>query len=196
MPETKPNQTIHVMPLSLDTRDISDAAREIYNSISYQTRPVHPTEDPAPWHNYPTFTLAPIERPKPKLTMATEWPIRSFDVFGSWRWIHAAYTYDEETDTLIMFVVDAEGDDWDVKVESGLGDEWRMRVEVMWDWISTFGDSAAIEWRVSICSLGIMEPVEMKGESSMPITIKNWALIGSLAKYLHCQITAYHCNDV
>jgi len=169
LPETKPNQTIHILPLSLDTRDIPDAAREIYNSISHQIRPVFPTQDSIPWHNYPTFTLAPTERPKPRLTMGTYVPIQSFDVFGSWRWIHAAYTYDEETDTLTMFIVDAEGDDWDVKVETGLGNEWRMRVQAMWDWIVAFGDSAAIEWQVAICSLGIMEPDEMRGKSLNPV---------------------------
>ena len=168
LPETKPNQAIHILPLSLDTRDVPDAAREIYNSISQQIRPVFPTQDPVPWHNYPTFTLAPTERPKPKLTMGTYVPIQSFDVFGSWRWIHAAYTYDEESDTLIMFIVDAEGDDWDVKVETGLGDEWRIRVQAMWDWIVAFGDSAAIEWRVAICSLGIMGTDEMRGETFEP----------------------------
>jgi hypothetical protein len=165
VPDTKPNQAIHVLPLSLETRDIPDAAREIYDSISYQVHQVHLTDEPAPWHNYPTFTLAPTERPKPKLSMALEWPIRSFDVFGSWRWVHAAYTYDDHTDSLTMFIMDAEGDDWDVKLETGLGEEWSSRVQIIWDWICSFGESAAIEWRVSICSLGIMDPTEMRGES-------------------------------
>ena len=173
LPETKRNQTIHILPLSLDSRDIPDAAREIYNSISHQIRPVHPTQDPVPWHDYPAFTLAPTERPKPKLTMGLDFPIQSFDVFGSWRWIHAAYTYDEESDTLAMFIVDAEGDDWDVKVETGLGAHWRNRVQAMWDWIVAFGDSAAIEWRVAICSLGIMGQDEMKGECSDPLHVWN-----------------------
>jgi len=164
LPETAPNQATHILPLSLETRDIPDAARDIYNAISHQVRLVHPVDEPASWHNYPTFTLAPTERPKPKLTMAVDWPISSYDVLGSWRWIHAAYTYDEETDTLVMFVMDAEGDDWDVRVETGLGNEWRIRAQTMWNWIREFGNSAAIEWRALICSLGTMGPDETYGE--------------------------------
>jgi hypothetical protein len=164
--QTKPNQAVHVLPLSLAPRDLADAANEIYNSISRQVRLVHPAEEPAPWHNYPSFTLAPPTRPKPQMTL--HWPLKSFDVLSAWRSLHAAYSFDESSGCLSMFVADVEGDDWTVRVENCPGSEWRTRAKFIWDFITTFADTAAVEWHVTVCSLGLMVPEELKGRSSDP----------------------------
>jgi hypothetical protein len=164
LPDTKQNEAIHVLPLSLEARDLSDAVYEVYNSISRQARLVHSTDEPAPWYNYPAFTMARTDRPKPQLSMDYSLPL-SYDVLGAYRWIHAAYHVDEKTGDITIFVADQEGDDWVVKVDTAPGGSWWVRAHVIWDFISAFAYTAATSWRMTVSSLGFMVSEEMQGKS-------------------------------
>jgi len=187
LPETRQNEAIHVLPLSLEARDLSDAAYEVYNSISRQAHLVHQTDEPAPWYNYPSFTMARTDRPKPQLSMDCSLPL-SYDVLGSYRWIHAAYDVDEKTGLTTIFVADQEGDDWVIKVDTDAaaasGQSWMARAHSIWDTVSAFADTAATSWRLTVCSLGFMVPDELQGEFTLRFMA--WrADVCSLAVYLH-----------
>ena len=185
LPEIRQNEAIHVLPLSLEARDLSDAAYEVYNSISRQAHPVHPTDAPAPCYNYPAFTMARTDRPKPQLSMDCSIPL-SYDVLGSYRWIHAAYDVDEKTGLTTIFVADQEGDDWVIKVDTDTasGQSWIARAHSIWDTVSAFADTAATSWRLTVCSLGLMVPDELQGEFTTGY-MGCRADVCSLAVYLH-----------
>jgi len=193
LPETRQNEVIHVLPLSLEARDLSDAAYEVYNSISRQGRLVHPTDDPAPWYNYPAFTMARTDRPKPQLSMDCSLPL-SYDVLGSYRWIHAAYHVDDKTGRTTIFVADQEGDDWMVKVDTDTasGQSWMARAHSIWETVSAFADTAATSWRLTVCSLGLMVPDELQGEFTS--RFMGWRVdVYSMAVYFHrCHPPSHH----
>lgn len=161
-----PTQIIHFLPLStLMQRDFYDVARVIYDRFPRQPhRTHHVTEGEAPWYQYPSFTLSPEDPPKPKLTL--QWPIKSFDVFGSWRWVHAAYAYSPDSQSIIVIVSDAEGENWQVKVIPTKPDATRSaKIGLVWEFASAFASSAAVEWRLSVCHLGLMRTDELEGEA-------------------------------
>lgn len=162
-----PTQVIHFVPLStLVQRDVHDVARALYDRFPRQLRRVdHVHEGEAPWYQYPSFTLSPDDPPKPNLTL--QWPIKSFDVFGSWRWIHLAYGWSQDRQSLIVMVSDGEGEDWVVKVVPLSHDpKPQAKIKAVWDITSAFATSAATEHRISICHMGIMAPKEIEGKSN------------------------------
>lgn len=161
-----PTQIVHFVPLStLVQRDVHDVARCIYDRFPRQLRRVdHVNQGEAPWYHYPSFTLSPEDPPKPHLTLA--WPIKSLDIFGSWRWIHTAYAWSQDRQSLIIVISDAEGENWGVKVVPlGQGPKPQAKVKAVWDTAIAFGNTASIEYRVSVCHLGIMSPKEIEGKS-------------------------------
>jgi hypothetical protein len=157
-----PNQLIHCLPLLTEPRNIATAARDVYDRLPRQLRVVDPRDPQPPWYHYPSFTLAPPEPPKAHLTL--QWPLKSFDVFGTWRWIHAAYVMDWGTKSMTVFVANAEGDNWDVQVLQDSDMDWGKRIETIWDFVIAFAEAASVEWRASISSLGFMDPAEAKGK--------------------------------
>jgi hypothetical protein len=62
-------------------------------------------------------------------------------------------------------VSDAEGVDWKVKVLRGVqSNSWSETVGIIWTFLRDFAAASAIEWRLSICRLGIMAKAELDGE--------------------------------
>jgi hypothetical protein len=163
--DLSPTQVVHFVPLSiLAQRDVHDMARALYDRFPRQLRRVdHINDGEAPWYQYPSFTLSPDDPPKPHLTL--QWPLRSFDVFGSWRWIHTAYGWSRDGQSLIVMISDGEGENWGVKVMPIPQDaKGQVKVKAIWDLANTFASTAAIEYRISICHLGIMAPDEIEGK--------------------------------
>jgi hypothetical protein len=125
--------------------------------------------------------------------LTLQWPIKSFDVLGAWRWVHAAYAVDQISDSVIVFVADTEGDNWDIRVIQDAGIDWAGRIEAVWEFVTTFAAAAAIEWRVSISSLGCMDSPELQGMSSA--VYENVELTRySMARPLHCPIRTDQCH--
>lgn len=187
------NRIVHYLSLSTESRSLANIARDIYDRLPRQLRVVHPTEDQPTWYHYPSFTLAPAEPPKPHLTL--QWPIKSFDVLGAWRWVHAAYAVDQITDSIVVFVADTEGDNWDVRVIQDAGIDWAGRIEAVWEFVTHFAAAAAIEWRVSISSLGCMDPTEVEGTSSA-VYIDGKLTRHSMAESLHCWNRTDKCHHL
>lgn len=159
-------QLVHFVPLSMGWhRDVQDAARELYDRFPRQLRPVHPNSGEAdtPWYQFPSFALCPPTPPKPHLTL--QWPLKSFDVFGSWRWIHAAYGFSPAQNIITVFVSDSEGEDWQIKhIRAERSRKWQEKVAEVYQFIRQFADTAAIESRVSVCRFGLMDVGEVDGE--------------------------------
>lgn len=162
-----PNQLIHFLPLAATRhRDIQYLARDLYDRVPRQIRPTDSVTAGNPaWFHFPAFTLCPESPPKPHLTL--HWPIKSFDMFGSWRWVHAAYGYSSIQQAVIVFVADAEGENWQVKVIRDADPaSWTHRVDAIWRFLRSFAQASAIEWRLSVCRLSLMDEAELHGQSS------------------------------
>lgn len=176
-----PNQVVQVIPSSsFAHRDNQDLARSLYDRFPRQLRLARPAENGiAPWFLYPAFTLCPESPPKPNLTLS--WPIKSFDVFGSWRWVHGAYARSSDGRNISIMVSDAEGENWQVKVLRGLHSKsWSEVVSMIWTFLRDFSAGAAIEWRLSVCRLGVMEKLELDGEY-LPLVTTSRRLMGGSA---------------
>lgn len=161
-----PTQVVHFVPMTaIAKRDVHDVARSLYDRFLRQLRRVdHVNEGEPPWYQYPSFTLSPDDPPKPKLTL--QWPIKSYDVFGSWRWIHVAYSWSVDGQSIIVMISDAEGENWQVKVlPLDRGAKAQIKVKAIWDLANAFATAAAIEYRISVCHLGIMSPDEIECKS-------------------------------
>lgn len=156
------NQIIHYLPLSTELRDMPSVAKNVYDRLPRQLRVVDSEDDQAPWYDYPSFTLAPPEPAKAHLTL--QWPLKSYDVFGTWRWIHAAYALDQASGSIVVFVADAQGDNWDTQAIQNIDMAWDERIKTVWDYVTAFAEAASIEWRASVSSLGYTDPAEAKGE--------------------------------
>lgn len=66
----------------------------------------------------------------------------------------------------MALVIDAEGDNWEVKTWDWQSRNltWSERIERVWSFAEAFAESAAIQWRLSLTSLGLMEVDEWQGE--------------------------------
>ena len=149
----------------MQQRQLQTLAFEVYDRLY---RPVKRVEaqgvqmgEPPGYLQYPYFTLAPENPPKPALTLV--WPLRSYDVLNKGRLIHGAYGYDARSEMLVAFAVDAEGEKWDVRT-------WREKcgtakqVENLWEYLTGFATASAIEWRLTISHLGSMTSDKYTGK--------------------------------
>lgn len=153
------NASIHLVPISsIHVPNLVPLAFEVYDSID---RPVErvllqgkPLDAPTVTLPYHAFTLS-TDITKPELSMS--WPQRSYDVLNRWRLVHGAYGYIPALSLLLVAVVDAQGDACDIKaIKLDPGHSWSTRVERAWEAFTAFAGVAATEWRLSICSYGLM----------------------------------------
>ncbi|KAL1410803.1 hypothetical protein Q8F55_001745 [Vanrija albida] len=156
---------LYVVPAwSISVGNLPGMAFEVYDLVPREIRRVTPHGKPlaalAAWMPYHAFTLSPDPPPKPQLSMA--WPQRSFDVLNRWRLVHGAYTFIPSLDVLLVAVVDTNGDACTIRALrlDGKGTA-RERVAAAWDVFAQFAAMAATEWRLVICSYGIMPRDEL-----------------------------------
>lgn len=110
---------------------------------------------------YSSFTLV-AQTHKPELVLA--WPLRSYDVMNKWRIIHIGYSFDESLDWLVTFGVDSEGEAWEIKHWKITSKPIAYSIGEIWRWSKEFASKLAVEWRLSICRLGMMSVEEIEGE--------------------------------
>lgn len=156
---------MYVVPAwSISVANLPGMAFEVYDLVPREIRRVTPhgkvLDAPTAWMPYHAFTLSPDPAPKPQLSMA--WPQRSFDVLNRWRLVHGAYTFIPSLDILLVAVVDTNGDACTLRALrlDGKGSA-RERVAAAWDVFAQFAAMAATEWRLVICSYGIMPKDEL-----------------------------------
>ncbi len=119
-------------------------------------------DEPPAYLQYSRFTLAPDQPPKLALTLA--WPLKSYDVLNRWRLVHGAYGYDARTGLLVAFVIDAEGEVWEMRTwRDILPSAVSEHVEKLWESFADIATTAAIEWRLTVSRLGIMTSEEYEG---------------------------------
>lgn len=153
------NVTVHIVLTSaIQPRHLPDIAVDVYNRIprlQYCLQPSLP-HMPAPrspmYFQYPSFTLAPDDAPKPALTL--EWPLRSYDVLNRWRYVHAAYTFNSVSGLMVIFIIDSEGENFEVKTYRTKDVGMAERMGLVWKICLDFAEVAAIEWRMSITRVG------------------------------------------
>jgi len=94
--------------------------------------------------------------------------------------VHAGYGYSAELEMIVAFVVDAESEEWRVKTWPGLSsggnvgpEEIAKRVGRLWDFFEDFARASAIEWRMTICSLGLVPIGEIEAWQNHPGLKKN-----------------------
>lgn len=161
------SKVVQLIPTSImHQRDLSDLATEVYNRLPRLIRPAHQrgsSEQLVPTYiQHPSFTLVPDTPPRPSFSLS--WPLRSYDVLNRWRYAHAAYTYSAKLGVLVAFIIDAEGEINGVKTFRTADEGWKEKVEMLWSFFRDFADTmVAIEWRISICAMGLMEVDEVDG---------------------------------
>ena len=174
-PSMTPTETCfaHVLPIAaIQPCQVQNLAFEVYDRILKPIRPISlrgfPLDASPPSHlQYPSFTLASDAPPKPELTLA--WPLRSYDVMNKWRMIHGGYVTDFSTKKTVAFVIDAQGEGWKVKSWPIGEQRAQERVHEVWKFINEFAEVAAVEWRLAICSLGLMDADELSGGYSFNV---------------------------
>ncbi|ORY31634.1 hypothetical protein BCR39DRAFT_526047 [Naematelia encephala] len=167
----------HYLTLSdIEPSRLENTAFDVFNRMPrlLQQKDVHISSDSnRSYMQYPSFTIAPDHPPRPALTLA--WPLRSYDVFNKWRLVHGGYIV--TLDTMIAFVIDAEGENFQVKSWKVREKGWKQRLEVLWVFLAGFARVAAVEWRLSISALGGMTDEEQEAWSSLlaskkaPVTV-------------------------
>ncbi|BEJ15307.1 hypothetical protein CspHIS471_0410740 [Cutaneotrichosporon sp. HIS471] len=150
---------VYPLPLSaLHPSNLATVAFQVYDLVPRQVDRVtmfgKPLDMPKVWMPYHAFTLAGEATPKPELSMA--WPQRNYDVLNRWRFVHAAYAWVPEWETVVVAVADGNGDALDVqalKMDSCVA---RDRVARVWEVVRSFASEAATEWRASVTRHGLM----------------------------------------
>jgi hypothetical protein len=161
-------QASHLPPIAFEVYD--RIPRQIRRTEAYGTQ----LKEPPAWMKFPRFTLAPDEPPKLNLTL--NWPLRSYDLLNKWRLVHGAYTYDNKVGVLVAFVIDSEGENYEVKtwkLDEGQG--LRKVLEWLWTFFEGFAEMSALEWRLAVCRLGVISREEVNGEI-FPICFAEWRL--------------------
>ncbi|KAK4686309.1 hypothetical protein P7C73_g3822, partial [Tremellales sp. Uapishka_1] len=156
----------HILPsFALQYHQLQSICFDVYNRLLRSVQRVmlrgnriggNPIHVPSP-----VFTLASDSPPTPVLTVS--WPIRSYDLFNKWRLIHGAYSFDSDKNVLIASAMDAQGEGYRVKT-------WHLepqtpvphRLAMLWGFFTSFATSTAIEWRLVVCSLGIISKHEIE----------------------------------
>lgn len=154
LPESR---IVHVVPLSaIRPQSLPDLAFDVYNRIPRLLHRVEsrgtPLPGPPTYFQYPSFTLAADSPPKPTLSLS--WPLQSYDMLNRWRFVHAAYTLHAGSGLLIAFVMDAEGENYDVRNWHSTDMTELDRIRELWKFFVEFAEVAAIEWRMTITSVG------------------------------------------
>ncbi|WWD19869.1 hypothetical protein CI109_104337 [Kwoniella shandongensis] len=159
---------IHLLtPSSLSSANLPRLRLSVYDRMP---RPVHPISirgrplDEVGGRNLPhmAFTLAKRDEDnKPEFLMS--WPLRSYDVMNRWKFVHATYTVNEELGFMVGFVVDSEAEAWDMKVwRLEMGTSVSERVGMVWEWARRIASEWVIEWRLSVCKVGLMSLDEIQ----------------------------------
>lgn len=145
---------VHIVPASLQRKQLYKLAFDVYNRIPRLVQPVvsRSIGTAAAWYQYPSFTLAPDETPKPQITMS--WPLRSYDIMNRWRMVHAAYSYNRDTGVAMAVVLDSEGENWRVQVWTDADLGGRSVHEAIYAFCAEFAATAAIEWHLVLARLG------------------------------------------
>lgn len=145
-----------VLASAIQPRQLPDLAFDVYNRIPRLLHQLpsasHAGLASPTYLQYPSFTLAPDQSPKPELTL--QWPLRSYDILNRWRYVHAAYSYDPESGLVAVFIIDAEGENYEVKTFRAEGMKMSERLGKIWKFCVGFAEIAAIEWRMTLTRVG------------------------------------------
>ena len=162
---------VHLVPGgALQHRQLESLAFEVYNRLPRLVKRIEvrglPMDAPSAYLQYPAFTLASQTPPRP--AFALDWPLRNYDVLNKWRLVHGAYGYDRKLGIMVAFVIDAEGEGWQVKTWRIKGDDaasgW---IGKLWSFFSDFASIAAVEWRLTVSFLGLVSSEEIEGSSRL-----------------------------
>ncbi|KAK8853441.1 hypothetical protein IAR55_004147 [Kwoniella newhampshirensis] len=174
---------IHLLtPSSLSSVNYSQLNLNVYDRIP---RPIHPISirghplDDVTEQNLPhmAFTLAKREEDvKPEFLMT--WPLRSYDVMNRWKMVHATYAVNEELGVMVGFMMDSGAEAWDMKVwRTAIDVTIQERVGILWDWAKRMAGEWVVEWRMSMCKVGLMSHDELQawrnllGKKAPPVTL-------------------------
>nr|XP_018261125.1 uncharacterized protein I303_06846 [Kwoniella dejecticola CBS 10117]OBR83283.1 hypothetical protein I303_06846 [Kwoniella dejecticola CBS 10117] len=189
-----PSTVVHLLPQhSLTASQYKTVASEVYNKVSESIREINARSVPDPYglHHSSSdsdshenddriarqaFTLARSENPTPEFSMS--WPLKSYDVLNNNRFIHSAYTVDEDLGIMIGFMMDDLGNMSDVNTWTDIAKmKWENRVEKLWKWAKAKADKWVIQWRLSVMRCGGMVNDELKAwrkilqDGNLPITL-------------------------
>lgn len=156
---------VHVVPAgAIRLPNLMSIAFEIYDMIPRPLKRVNlhgkPLDLPEAWMPFHAFTIAGEEDPKPSLSMA--WPQRNYDVLNRWRLVHGSWAYIKHLGVLVLAMADAQGDSCEVKAIRMEGTP-ATRAQKVWDVFAAFASAAATEWRLTVCSYGLMAKEDLDG---------------------------------
>nr|XP_019043909.1 hypothetical protein I302_07184 [Kwoniella bestiolae CBS 10118]OCF22839.1 hypothetical protein I302_07184 [Kwoniella bestiolae CBS 10118] len=149
---------------ALDPSHYREMAFEVYNRIAEPIKEINARSISDPYGlSQPStsddhitrqaFTLARAETPTPEFSMS--WPLKSYDVLNNDRSIYCGYTYDEDLEVTLGFIMDDLGELFDWMVwKDPRGMRWDNRVERVWKWMKGRSEGWLINWKINVVRVG------------------------------------------